>query len=228
MLPKGTALPRFSQPEAHRAGTCAFGSLLFGMEWILFTAHFLVFAVVHSALASQTVKAMLITQIPGLGRFYRLLFNLLALVWTLVLLEKLPKSGLILWSVAWPYTMLPVLVMLWAAFEAARSVFQLNASEFLGFAQLRASAGSDLDSATHRQLSTSGWYSRVRHPLYFFSMLFLISKPTMTAEHAVLVVFTGVYFYVGARREEERLQALFGESFTAWKATVPMFFPRIF
>jgi protein-S-isoprenylcysteine O-methyltransferase Ste14 len=195
--------------------------------WLWFTAHFLLFAVVHSVLATQAVKQQIFSILPGLTRFYRLLYNGIALFWTLFLWKQIPHGTAVLWAIPWPWTLISALLMLFAAIGAAQSVAQLNAREFLGIAQLfKPAIEPELDAATHKTLSTRGWYGRVRHPLYFFSMLFLCAKPTMTVAHAAVCVFCGIYFFIGSRREEKMLEATFGESFRMWKRNVPLFFPR--
>jgi protein-S-isoprenylcysteine O-methyltransferase Ste14 len=198
------------------------------MNWLFFTLHFLVFAVVHSVLASQSFKMRVFGLLPGSERFYRLAFNLLATAWTLVLWKSIPATATVLWVVPWPYTLIPAALMLFSMVGLALSVIAINWKEFAGIAQLFSPpATGDLDAASHQQLSTKGWYGRVRHPIYFFSMLFLLAKPTMTLSHAIVCVFCGVYFYVGAQREEWILAEKFGAAFTTWKRQVPLFFPRL-
>lgn len=196
-----------------------------GMVWLFFLLHFALFAFFHSLLASEPFKVAVFSRFPALKRVYRLLFNLIAVVWTPLLVFSVPKTGLLLWKIPWPWTLVPFVLMLWSAVEALRAVFTLNAGEFLGLAQLKRKNLDDLDAATHAKLSTGGWYGRVRHPLYFFSMVFLISKPSMSVEHAVLTLLAGVYFYIGALREEKRLASQFGSAFSEWKSEVPMFIP---
>jgi len=78
-------------------------------------------------------------------------------------------------------------------------------------------------------LVTDGIYAWVRHPQY--SGLFLITTGMLVQWPTVVTVITwpvliAVYYRL-ARREEREAEAAFGEAYTRYKASVPMFIPRI-
>jgi protein-S-isoprenylcysteine O-methyltransferase Ste14 len=78
-------------------------------------------------------------------------------------------------------------------------------------------------------LELSGLNRYVRHPLYFGTLLFLWSFffifPYVKNLLACLVIT--LYTVWGARLEEEKLTAQFGEKYTAYKKQVPMLLPRL-
>jgi protein-S-isoprenylcysteine O-methyltransferase Ste14 len=79
------------------------------------------------------------------------------------------------------------------------------------------------------ELVTVGPYSLCRNPLYFCSFLaalgIALSTCTLTIPAVVVIGFAAVYPVV-IRAEENRLSALFGESFAEYCQTTPSFFPR--
>jgi protein-S-isoprenylcysteine O-methyltransferase Ste14 len=97
---------------------------------------------------------------------------------------------------------------------------QTGAFNFLGLSQLRSAA------QTHH-LVTCGWYARMRHPLYFFSTLFLAMNPVMTAQWALLTMFSVTYFIIGAIIEERRLLKEFGEEYQEYRKRVPIIIPAL-
>lgn len=78
------------------------------------------------------------------------------------------------------------------------------------------------------ELTTEGPYSLCRNPLYFFSALGAVGVGLCTKTLFFPLLFLVVFalYYPGIiRREEGRLQALFGASFEAYRASTPRFFP---
>lgn len=80
------------------------------------------------------------------------------------------------------------------------------------------------------KLITDGPYSICRNPLYFFSMIggtgIGLCTETITFPVLCLVLFSAYYPFV-IKREEKRLEALFGSEFTAYARKVPAFIPKI-
>ena len=79
------------------------------------------------------------------------------------------------------------------------------------------------------ELELSGLNRYVRHPLYFGTLLFLWSfffiYPYVKNLLACLVIT--LYTVWGARLEEKKLTAQFGEKYLAYKKRVPMLLPRL-
>jgi protein-S-isoprenylcysteine O-methyltransferase Ste14 len=80
--------------------------------------------------------------------------------------------------------------------------------------------------AIPRSFTNSGWYSIVRHPLYFFSTLYMILNPVMTSQWLLLTIMGTLYFLIGALIEEQRLTATFGETYRHYQQHVPFFIPN--
>jgi protein-S-isoprenylcysteine O-methyltransferase Ste14 len=78
-------------------------------------------------------------------------------------------------------------------------------------------------SAPH--LVTGGWYAVVRHPLYLFSILFLVLNPVMTGQWLLLTILSTIYFVIGALIEEKRLVRLFGDEYRRYQREVPFIIP---
>jgi len=74
-------------------------------------------------------------------------------------------------------------------------------------------------------LVTTGWYSVVRHPIYLFSLIFLMLNPVMSAQLLLLTLFSMFYFILGALVEEKRLLQQFGEEYRQYQRRVPFLLP---
>jgi len=83
------------------------------------------------------------------------------------------------------------------------------------------------------ELTTAGPYAHLRHPLYAGALLMGCGFGLMAGRGVALVVLPiGLAFYFGYylpykdRVESERLEALYGDSFRAYRAAVPTLLPR--
>jgi len=183
-----------------------------------FISRLFIFALIHSFLALPGLQRRIGDTFPRVGRFYRLAYNLIALgtffwamsAWHLSpMVYIVPGAGSLLFH----------LVQLLCLALLVRCAAQTGVGDFLGLRQLRCITDD------HR-LVTTGCYARVRHPLYSLSFLFLALNPVMTLKWLILTVFSTGYFVIGARIEERRLLADFGEAYQRYQEHVPMFIPR--
>ncbi len=181
-----------------------------------------VYAGLHSLTAASGVKAWARRVFgPASDRWYRLVYNIVAVVTflpILLLVALLPDRLLYLVPSPWRWLMVAGQVLALGGLTAA--VAQTNAWHFLGLAQL-----FDPQPAQTGRLVVSGLYRWVRHPIYFFSLLFLWLSPVMTLNQLTLYVMVTLYFYVGSIFEERRLEAEFGEAYRRYRQYTPRLFP---
>ncbi len=189
-----------------------------GSHMVDFITRLLVFAVIHSLLALPNLQRRIGKIFPRAGRFYRLIYNFIALVtffWAMAAWHLSP----VLYIVPGAGSLLFHLMQLVCLVSLVRCAAQTGIGDFLGLRQLRGNPGD------HR-LVTTGCYNRVRHPLYSLALIFLVLNPVMTLKWLILTMFSTVYFVVGARIEERRLVAEFSDSYRRYQERVPMFLPH--
>jgi protein-S-isoprenylcysteine O-methyltransferase Ste14 len=101
--------------------------------------------------------------------------------------------------------------------------------EVLGINQIKRyikkNYSSDLDEDL--TLTISGPYKYSRHPIYFFSIMFLLFRPTMDLFYLTFFLLIVAYFYIGSYYEEKKLVRSFGEIYTRYQKSVPQIFPSI-
>jgi len=106
----------------------------------------------------------------------------------------------------------------------------------LGLLLLLSAAGGRIWAALYiagrkdRELVVDGPYSLVRNPLYFFSCLGFLGVG-LAFESVTLALWMGLVFCLGhlpeVRREEAKLERLFGERYRAYRRRVPGFLPLL-
>jgi protein-S-isoprenylcysteine O-methyltransferase Ste14 len=80
------------------------------------------------------------------------------------------------------------------------------------------------------ELATGGPYGIVRHPLYVGSFLVGFGLSLASGRGWLVVAFAVSFFWLygrTVRAEEEKLEALFGESFQRYRRDVPAFLPSL-
>lgn len=182
-----------------------------------FITRLFVFALVHSLLALPKLQGRIGGTFPRVGRFYRLTYNLVALgtfFWAMSAWHLSP----VVYIVPGAGSLLFHLLQLICLVLLVRCAAQTGLGHFLGLAQLHGFTGD-------QQLITTGCYARVRHPLYSLSFLFMVLNPVMTLKWVIFTIFSTGYFVMGARIEERRLLAEFGETYRHYQEQVPMFIP---
>jgi len=173
------------------------------------------YGVLHSWLASSTLKRRAATRWSFAPRAWRLLYNLLAvllLVPPLWLTWRHDGPIVIDWSpwLAWPAAIAAVAGYLW-------SLRWYDGMDFLG---LRHLSGQQ----NHDPLILSPMHRYVRHPWYSLGLLYLWTRDLNAGWLTAVVVIT-VYLIVGARLEEQKLIAAFGDAYKLYRKRVPCLIP---
>jgi protein-S-isoprenylcysteine O-methyltransferase Ste14 len=176
----------------------------------------LLWGLVHSLLASNTLKAWL-TNLLGksLMRGYRLFYNLFSLLTflpILYLVATLPDAPL--YSVPAPISYLMLLGQGVGAALLLVGVLQTDTLYFVGLRQF-------FEQEQPAKFVTGGLYRLVRHPLYTAGLLFLWLSPQVTVNSFTLYVAATIYILIGAYFEERKLLREFGAAYAEYKSKTP-------
>jgi protein-S-isoprenylcysteine O-methyltransferase Ste14 len=188
----------------------------------LITLVTIIYAVVHSLLASLGVKAWARDRFgPLADRWYRLTYNLFAVISglpILVLLYLLPDQRFYL--IPFPWILLSFLGQLVGILIILVGIQQTGLWSFVGLHQI---IEPEEDAST--VMVTHGLYRWVRHPLYTGGLLLMWFTPVMTINLLILFSLLSIYLIVGARLEEKRLVTEFGDKYREYQKHVPILLP---
>ncbi|RKY94445.1 MAG: hypothetical protein DRQ01_02330 [Ignavibacteriae bacterium] len=184
------------------------------------------YALIHSYLASIKVKEWFKKNFGNLIAFYRLGYNIFALASFYLIYELSPKPHLILYDLPNPYDLI-ILVPQFLALAGLFWAFKyICFKEFLGLNQVKRYFkkiyNSELDENLTLQLE--GPFKYTRHPVYLFSILILLFRPTMDLFYLVFFFCIVIYFYIGSYFEEEKLAKHFGKIYSDYRKSVPKIF----
>ncbi|MDQ6957948.1 MAG: isoprenylcysteine carboxylmethyltransferase family protein [Mariprofundaceae bacterium] len=182
--------------------------------WIWSTG--LAFAIIHSALATQYCKNIFY-RLGMNPKSYRLAYSILATLLTVLWLgfvHQLPDTTLYR-THGWMNGLMTV-VQLAGLGIVVLSLRAIDTSSFLGL-----STGPEKqDSFTEH-----GIYRYVRHPMYSGVMLALLASPVQTVNSLNLFAIIILYFIIGSRFEEQRMQTIHPE-YADYQRRVSAFIPR--
>src|ERR1035437_5276047 len=185
---------------------------------------FIIFALLHSFLASFKVEFFLTQRIGSMMAFYRLAYNIIFLWFFFYLYESLPRPDVELFELKFPWDIIILIPQFLALGGIIWTFRYFSFSEFAGISQIkRWMAGDVFDEKL--TLKIEGPYKVVRHPLYLFTSVFLILRPTMDLFYLVFLIFLIAYFYVGSFYEERKLVSAFGDQYRKYQESVPRLFP---
>jgi protein-S-isoprenylcysteine O-methyltransferase Ste14 len=181
---------------------------------LAFALAFAAFALLHSLTAATGFKKRVK---PYFGDRYRLaytVFSILILAPAFYLYVKYSPGSPLLF-VAPPMLHVPILVLRVLTIAAIfSSIYQQGLLSFVGLKTGEASG-----------LVTTGPYGLVRHPIYFFGILFIWLNPVFTAMDLLAALLATAYFVVGAWHEDRRLLTEFGDEYEDYRKKVPMLVP---
>jgi protein-S-isoprenylcysteine O-methyltransferase Ste14 len=192
---------------------------------LILTLATLLYSGFHSLMASNEVKLLVHRRFgPGTDRWYRLVYNLLAgitFIPVLWLLVVLPDRTL--YTVEIPWLLFMVAGQIGGAAIIVVGLIQTGLFSFLGISQL-----FSREQIGHNAIFvTRGLYRWVRHPLYTGGLIIIWLTPILTINSLTLIILLTLYLVVGAKLEEKRLVAEFGQAYQDYQRNVPMLIPGL-
>ncbi len=188
------------------------GDLSLGASLGLLAGGLVFFSLVHSVLATDSLREWGTQRLGGRPERYRVIYNLV----TIFLL-----AGVLI-AARGDYP------LVWRARGLARSaLIGVQVAAFVGFVltvcRFDLGAFSGLGPAANRvpgeRLDTGGVYALCRHPLYFFTSLFFSSWPTMDLRWFIFALWLWIYSVLGSIPEERKLVRIFGDAYRDYQAT---------
>jgi methanethiol S-methyltransferase len=191
--------------------------------WIL-ALLWITYCALHSALITPKVTNFFKYKLDELYRFYRLSYNIFALVSIIPVVlytNSIRQTPFFIWDgyfLPVRYLLLAVGVLLFYA--GAR---QYDMSTFLGIKQIRRTVNHNLINATGK-ITSSGILGVVRHP--FYAAIFpLIWATDLDVTIFIVNIILSLYVIIGTILEEQKLIKDFGDEYREYQRKVSMLFP---
>lgn len=190
------------------------------MSIILIAVYWIVYFIVHSLLASDTVKSIVYNSIKISERTYRLIYVLISIIGFLAIL-------LVLAIHEHHYIFHNSLARFFGLVLATYGIFILR--EAFRHYHTRAFLGLADPAQESEKLVKEGLQKHIRHPLYAGTILllvgFLVYMPSWA--NLISVVISIIYILIGIQLEEKKLIKTFGEEYREYRKNVPMLIPKL-
>ena len=186
------------------------------------------FCISHSILASNKVKKLFQYRFGNRIAYYRIGYNIISVISFIIIYHLLPTINITLYDLPSPYDLIILFFQLLSLIGFIWSTRYFSSGEFIGWSQIKRLRKGNYDSNDLDENSTlriEGPYKYSRHPIYFFSIVFLVMRPVMSLSYFIIVVIFVVYFYIGSVFEEKRLVEKFGEAYMKYQKSVPRIIP---
>ena len=192
---------------------------------------FFLFGFIHTYFGTLKFKRKVTEKVGNYIAFYRLAYNIFALLSFYLIYILSPKPDIIIYDLNYPWDIMIFIFQALSLIGFFWAGLPTDLQEFLGVSQIRRwlkdkYREKDLDEIS--VLKTTGPYKLCRHPIYLFSILFLGFRPTMSLFYFVFFICIIVYFYIGSYYEEKRLLEKFGGEYLNYMKNTPRIFPKIF
>lgn len=189
---------------------------------VLLSMAWLVYFIVHSLLASMKVKRWVESVYPRLMPWYRITFNLLAIILLIIplwMVYSRPGELLIDWTgyAQWISHFIAVLAI--AGFFWSSRYY--DTGEFLGLKQVKENICTVEDQ---ENFHISPLHRYVRHPWYFLGLVLLWSRD-MDVGFLLSAGLVTLYFVIGSRLEENKLIIYHGQVYRSYMQQVPGLMP---
>jgi len=193
-------------------------------KYLMLSLLVIAWCVLHSAMISVSVTEYLKKRLGPKFRFYRLFFNLIAIL-TLIPVALYAYSIRTQAIFHWDGYMRigQVLLLIVAVLLIFLGGRHYNVRQVLGIKQIKEGISSKAITDTG-ELDTSGVLGMTRHPWYLATILLVWARQMDVSVLFVNVILT-FYLIVGTYLEEKKLIREFGEKYTAYQNRVSMLLP---
>jgi len=189
---------------------------------------FLIFGIIHSVLASKKIKLKIKSYAGELMAFYRLGYVTLSLLSLYLVYLLSPQPLYIVYDLNYPLDFIILIPQFLSLGGIIWALKYFCIKEFLGINQITRWMNDSYDQEELDEQMTliiEGPYKYVRHPLYFFTILFLLFRPQMDLFYLTTFVCITTYFLIGSFYEEKKLVEKFGETYLKYQSEVNRLFP---
>ena len=179
--------------------------------------------VIHSLLASLTVKRWFLKRLPRVMPYYRMAYNIVAMLLLIIPVGFMyTQQGDPVWqwqgSAKWLANGLSIAAIL--AFFWTLRYYDMR--EFAGIKQSREQISDFHDPES---FTISPFHRYVRHPWYFLALIVIWSRDMDVMVFTSAVTLT-LYFFLGAKLEENKLLTCHGDLYRQYCKMVPGIIPR--
>ncbi|MFX0204114.1 MAG: methyltransferase family protein [Candidatus Hodarchaeota archaeon] len=194
------------------------------MNYFVLAVLWIIWCVIHSGMISLRTTEYLKRRLGSRFRFYRLVFNLVAIVTIVPVIlynQSIQGPRVFRWEgfmIVFQVFLLAIVVLL--CFAGARHYDML---QFLGLRQIRTGTSHSALTETGK-LDATGILGITRHPWYLATIILIWARELDVPALITNIILT-IYLVVGTVLEERKLLIEYGEDYRRYQENVSMLIP---
>ena len=196
------------------------------MKYFLLCALWFLWCFLHSWLVSTGTSAWFKKRLGKKYAFYRIFYNLFALITVLPLLYwQHTLTGQIVIPLSPDLMIFKYAAFIFSIMVIAGAFFTFDVWEFAG---IRKKGARDQQREKEPVIRKHGLYGIVRHPMYLGGIIFLAASMINAPSPQLLgysILF--IYMIIGTVREDRRLARELGKMYRDYQKEVPMIIPGL-
>jgi methanethiol S-methyltransferase len=188
---------------------------------IILATLWIMYVVLHSALASLGVKNWMQQKLGRNFKHYRLAYTVFAFVFLVVIVwYQIPIPTIRFYK--------PTFLVVIGGYLVAITGFGIMLTCIKKYFMSLSGLRSLFQETTYPELIISGIHRHVRHPLYLGTFVFIWGLAILFPFLSLIITNTiiTVYTLIAIKYEEEKLVKEFGEQYTIYQKTVPKIIPK--
>lgn len=194
------------------------------MNYLVLAVLWIIWCAIHSGMISVTATEYLNRRFGRHFRFYRLVYNLVAIATIIPVIlygQSIQGHAIIRWEGC--MIIVQVLLLIIAVLLFFTGARRYDILQFLGLRQIRTETSHSILTQTG-QLDTTGILGITRHPWYLGTIVLIWSRGLDVSALITNVILT-IYLIVGTFIEERKLLIEYGEEYRKYQEKVSMLIP---
>ena len=196
------------------------------MEYLLLIILCCMWCAIHSGMISLSFDKFVRIRLESNYKFYRLLYNLVALAtFVPLVLYELSLKGPVLFRWQGNYFFLQITLLVIVILLFISGGLKYDMPQLFGIRQIKSGRAHSTLSESG-DINTSGILGITRHPWYLAAIIFIwICYRDMYISTFIFNIILSIYIIIGTVLEERKLIIELGDSYQDYKENVSMFFP---
>jgi methanethiol S-methyltransferase len=196
------------------------------MKYTVLIILWFLWCLIHSGMISLTINDYLKNRFGRYYKFYRLFYNLTALITLIPLIiysQSLKGSVLFQWEGCMMFVQFLLIAAAITLFAAGALKYDML--QFLGVQQIK-SGKSHSTLSEIGEIETSGILGITRHPWYLAAIIFVwVDYREMYVSTLIVNILLTIYLFIGTALEERKLIIQLGDTYKDYMNRVSMLFP---
>lgn len=186
------------------------------------------FGLINTVLDADDIKRKIAENSGKRFAFYRAFYVGTFLILLYLLIDFTPDPRVIIYDIPYPHDLLLLLIQLLALTGFFWAILHMDLLEFFGISQIiRWAEGKWNNDDLEMKLVfiKEGPFKYMRHPVYFFTLIFLFARSYLDLQTLIFNLFALIYFMFCSFYDDRKYLSRYGDEFKDYMEKTPQIIP---